>query len=82
MGLSFVSGIRLRRLALVSALTCLAALGQTQKGQRIDVQSYDGDVRIDPKAQTLAATITVHFLAIDDASTVSFELNNALSPTR
>ena len=45
----------------------------------IDVQDYAGDIHIDPMAQTLAATVTVHFLALDDATTVSFELNNALS---
>jgi len=67
------------KLAVALASVSLAAFGQTQNRQRIDVQDYTGDVRIDPKAQTLAASITVRFLAIDDASTVSFELNNALS---
>ncbi len=61
-----------------AALMALAAFGQTQR-QRIDVQEYAGDIRIDPKAQTLAANITVRFLALDDASSLSFELNNALS---
>jgi hypothetical protein len=68
-----------RKPAVAAALVCLAALGQAQSRQRIDVQDYAGEVRIDPMAQTLAATVTVHFLAVDDASTVSFELNNALS---
>ena len=67
------------KLALAAALVSMAAFGQSQNRQRIDVQNYSGEVRIDPKAQTLAATITVRFLAIDDASTLSFELNNALS---
>jgi tetratricopeptide (TPR) repeat protein len=67
------------KLAVALALVSLAAFGQSQNRQRIDVQDYSGEISIDPKAQTLAATVTVHFLAVDDASTVSFELNNALS---
>jgi len=46
---------------------------------RIDVQDYAIDARIDPAAQTLDATATVRFIPLEDASTVSFELNNALS---
>jgi hypothetical protein len=63
---------------MAAALLSLAAFGQSQH-QRIDVQAYAGDVRIDPMAQTLVASITVHFLAVDDATSLSFELNNALS---
>jgi tetratricopeptide (TPR) repeat protein len=75
------AGPRLRPafLALAGALICLSAFGQTQNRQRIDVQNYAGEIRIDPKAQTLAATVTVHFLAVDDVSAVAFELNNTLS---
>ncbi len=65
-------------LVFAAALLSLAAFGQSQR-QRIDVQQYAGDIKIDPKAQTLAASITVHFLALDDATSLSFELNNALS---
>ena len=37
------------------------------------------DLKVDPMAQTLAGTVTVHFVALENTSTVSFELNNALS---
>jgi tetratricopeptide (TPR) repeat protein len=61
----------------------LAALGFAQERQqariRIDVQSYTIDARIDPQAQTLAATAHVAFVPLDDTSTLSFELNNALN---
>ena len=67
------------RLVIVAALLSAAAFGQSQRGQRIDVQDYAGTIRIDPMAQTMAASITILFTALDDASTVSFELNNALS---
>ena len=65
--------------AAVFVLGSLAALGQTQNRQRIDVQDYVGDIHIDPKAQTLSAIVKVHFVALDDTTSVSFELNNALS---
>ena len=55
------------------------AFGQASRQQRIDVQDYAGEIRIDPKAQTLAATVKVRFVALDDTNSVSFELNNALS---
>jgi tetratricopeptide (TPR) repeat protein len=56
--------------------------GQQARQQRIDVQDYAIEARIDPQAQTLQATAKVRFLAVDDVSNVSFELNNALSLDR
>ncbi len=50
--------------------------------QRIDVQNYVIDARVDPSAQTLSATAEVTFSAVDNASTVTFELNNALELSR
>jgi tetratricopeptide (TPR) repeat protein len=56
------------------------AFGQSSRQQsRIDVQGYVGDIHIDPVAQTMAATVKVDFVAVDDITSVSFELNNALS---
>src|SRR5215471_3053983 len=55
------------------------ALGQQARQQRIDVQDYAIEARIDPQAQTLEASAKVKFVAVDDASNLSFELNNALS---
>ena len=50
-----------------------------QSRQRIDVQSYLIDATINPANQTLAATALVRFTPLDDTSTVTFELNNALN---
>lgn len=67
---------------VVAPGTSVPAFGQTQRTQsqsRIDVQGYTGDIHIDPVAQTLAATVKVNFIALDDTTSVSFELNNALA---
>jgi aminopeptidase N len=66
-------------LAACTVFSSAFAQGQQARLQRIDVQDYAIDARIDPQAQTLQATAKVHFLAVDDSSSVSFELNNALS---
>jgi aminopeptidase N len=56
------------------------AFAQTRGGQqRIDVQNYAIDLTVDPQAQTLKAVAKVNFKAVDDASNISFELNNSLS---
>ena len=60
------------------AVAGVPALAQSRQA-RIDVQDYAGDIRIDPMAQTLAATVTVRYVALDPTSSVSFELNNALA---
>ena len=61
----------------------LAAAAFAQERQqarsRIDVQNYAIDAKIDPQAQTLTATAQVTFIPLDDTSTLSFELNNALN---
>lgn len=70
-------------LPAVLVVACASAFGQSssrqQQAPRIDVQGYTGDIHIDPVAQTLAATVKVSFIALDDTSYVSFELNNALA---
>ena len=66
-------------LAACTVFSSAFAQGQQARLQRIDVQDYAIDARIDPQTQTLQATAKVHFLAVDDSSSVSFELNNALS---
>src|SRR5579862_9738701 len=47
--------------------------------QKIDVQSYLIDAQVDPRAQTLNATVLVRFIPLEDTSSVTFELNNALN---
>ncbi|HSP66639.1 MAG TPA: M1 family aminopeptidase, partial [Bryobacteraceae bacterium] len=46
---------------------------------RIDVESYAIDAQVDPNAQTLRATAKVRFTPLDDVTSLSFELNNALT---
>ena len=66
--------------ALAFGLGSLALYGQQGQAarQRIDVQDYAIDATVDPRAQTIAATAVVRFTPLDDVSSVSFELNNAL----
>lgn len=67
-------------LAAAFIAACAPAFGQSSRSQpRIDVQGYTGDIHIDPVNQTLAATVKVNFVALDDTNSVSFELNNALA---
>ncbi len=67
--------------ALTSVLTGRAQeRGQTRA--RIDVQTVALDAQIDPNAGTLNATAKVTFIPLDNTSSVTFELNNALNLTR
>ncbi|MEQ1885677.1 MAG: M1 family aminopeptidase [Bryobacteraceae bacterium] len=54
---------------------------QTQR-TRIDVTNYQIDANIDPRTQAITATAKVTFTPIDNASNVTFELNNALNLNR
>jgi aminopeptidase N len=65
---------------LAAGLVSLGAYGQPGQAsrQRIDVQDYAIDATVDPRAQTMQATAVVRFTPVDDVSSVSFELNNAL----
>ena len=80
------SALRLLTIALtVAAIPAAAQEGfgrpQTQR-TRIDVQNYQIEATIDPRAQTISATAKVTFTPIDNASNVTFELNNALNLNR
>jgi tetratricopeptide (TPR) repeat protein len=61
----------------LAAVTVLAQ-GQSQR-PRMDVDNYAIDAQVDPNAQTLRATAKVRFIPLDDATSLSFELNNALN---
>ena len=52
--------------------------GQAQR-PRMDVDSYTIDAQVDPNTQTIRATAKVRFTPLDDATSLSFELNNALN---
>jgi len=78
----FVLAPALALTALVLATGSAFAQDRQQSRQRIDVQSYTIDARVDPQEQTLTATAQVTFLPVDETSTISFELNNALNLSR
>jgi tetratricopeptide (TPR) repeat protein len=62
---------------IASAL--LSAQDRAARQQKIDVQSYLIDAQVDPRAQTLNATVMVRFIPLEDTSQVTFELNSALN---
>ena len=66
------------------ALAAVTAFAQDrqQPRPRIDVQTVAIDAQINPMAQTLDATAKVTFIPLDNISSVTFELNNALNLTR
>jgi tetratricopeptide (TPR) repeat protein len=72
---------RVLAFALV-ALTGFAQERAQQARARIDVQTVVLDAQIDPNAGTLSATAKVTFIPLDNTSSVTFELNNALNLTR
>jgi len=72
----------MKKLAVVSSLivtALLSAQDRSARQQKIDVQSYLIDAQVDPRAQTLSATVLVRFIPLEDTSSVTFELNNALN---
>src|SRR5579862_8858474 len=73
-------------LGLVLVVVVSAGMGLAQDRQqaraRIDVQTVALDAQVNPTAQTLNATAKITFIPLDNTSTVTFELNNALNLTR
>ena len=65
--------------ALASGTLLAQGQNQSQQRPRIDVESYAIDAQVDPGAQTIRATAKVRFTPLDDVSTLTFELNNALN---
>jgi tetratricopeptide (TPR) repeat protein len=64
--------------ALTSAMLFGQGQGAAQR-PRMDVDNYTIDAQVDPGAQTIRATAKVQFTPLDDSSSLSFELNNALN---
>ncbi len=75
-----------RCFGLVLVAVASAVMGFAQDRQqaraRIDVQLVALDAQINPTAQTINATAKITFIPLDNTSTVTFELNNALNLTR
>ncbi len=66
------------------ALTSVIVFGQglaqsPSQRPRLDVDNYTIDAQVDPAGQTIRATAKVRFTPLDDLTSVSFELNNALT---
>jgi hypothetical protein len=74
----------MKKLVVLSCLIAgfCGAQDRSARQQKIDVQSYLIDAQVDPRAQTLTATALVRFTPLEDTSTVTFELNNALNISR
>jgi aminopeptidase N len=53
-----------------------------EKRPRLDVQQYTITADVNPRTQSIAATAKISFKPVDDASTLVFELNNALKVSK
>src|SRR5579863_9270327 len=87
MGSGWNYAMKLPRFAgfvLVAVASAVMGLAQDrqQARARIDVQTVTLDAQINPTAQTLSATAKITFIPLDNTTTVTFELNNALNLTR
>jgi len=70
-------------LAVLALASLLAAQDKGGKSGRIDVDNYAIDAEINPRTQTLTASVKVRFIPLDnDVSSASFELNNAFNVSR
>ncbi len=78
------------RQALVSIFALLALLAANffvfpvlaVEKARLRVENYDIDAELNPRAHKLSAKAKVRFTALDDLSAATFELHNALRPTK
>ena len=81
---------RLSRQALVSCLVLFALVAANfvvfpvlaAEKARLRVENYDIDAQLSPRAHKLTAKAKVRFTALDDLSAATFELHNALRPTK
>src|ERR1017187_7141385 len=73
-----------RSLSIGLALLTLASATEAQERKsRIRVEHYTIDAEVQPATQALSATAEVRFVPLDNnTSSVSFELNNALTVSR
>jgi len=77
-------GRSLRPLGVFAVLLAFAVVvsGQTANRQRIQVDHYDISAELQPRTHRLIAHAVVKFTALDDISAATFELHNALRPTK
>lgn len=71
-------------LAITILLAAMTAVHTTRAAEkaRLTVQDYVIDAVVNPATHKLTAKATVKFTAQDDLSTATFELHNALRPTK
>ena len=71
-------------LSIAVLLAALTAVHTTRAAEkvRLTVQDYVIDAVVNPATHKLTAKATVHYTAQDDLSTATFELHNALRPTK
>src|SRR5258708_1955113 len=64
------------------AFSLLPAMAQSDRRVRIDVDHYNINAEVNPRTQTVTATVQVRFTPLDTTSSASFELNNALNVSK
>ncbi len=67
---------------LVLVLAVAAGAGAQGKRSRIDVQKYTIDADINPRTQSIAATVKIDFTPLEATDSAIFELNNALTVSK
>jgi len=76
-------GINRRLWALAAFVAAVGAAQAQDRRPRIDVQHYRVEADINPRTQSLSATVAVRFEPLEDRmSSAVFELHNALTVTR
>src|SRR5260370_24810330 len=69
--------------AALAAMPLAPAQERQEKGARINVDHYAIDAEINPRTQSIAATVKVRFTPLEDKTQAAvFELNNALNVSR
>ena len=53
-----------------------------ERRSRIDVQKYTIDAEVNPRTQSLSATVKIEFTPLENSSDATFELNNCAELSR
>src|SRR5262245_40227491 len=71
-------------MTLLAAVMNASATAQErrQAASRIDVEPYTIEAEVNPRTQSLNATVHVRFMPLDEVSSTSFELNNGLNVSK
>ncbi len=75
----------LRRTVLIAFATgAVSLLGADDRAprNRVNVEHYNIEADVNPRTQALTANVQVQFVPLDDLTSASFELNNALNVSR